>query len=171
MTEYNHQNDWFYEGQVSKKLVDYFIKNGYKILKDNSDKISKRGEDIIVSIQGQQVIIEVKGYPTTIHTKGKDKGKPKVTSPKLQAKHWFSEALLSSIFNYQKQKVKGNIKLALAFPLFERYEELICKVQDFFTDNNISLIIYFVDEYGNITIDNLNRNERNKKGLITTNEN
>ncbi len=53
-----------------------------------------------MSIQGQQEIIEVKGYPTTVHTKGKDKGKPKPTNPKLQAKHWFSEALLSSIFNY-----------------------------------------------------------------------
>lgn len=99
MTEYNHQDDWFYEGQISKKLVSYFIKNGYTVLKDNSDKISARGEDIIVSIKGQQEIIEVKGYPTTVHTKGKDKGKPKPTNRKLQAKHWFSEALLSSIFN------------------------------------------------------------------------
>lgn len=160
MTEYNHQDDWFYEGQISKKLVAYFIKNGYSVLKDNSDKISARGEDIIVSIHGQQEIIEVKGYPTTVHTKGKDKGKPKPTNPKLQAKHWFSEALLSSIFNYQKQKVKNNFKLALAFPLNDRYKELIGKVEDFFTDNNLSLKVYFVDESGTVTIDNLNRNER-----------
>ena len=58
MIEYNHQDDWFYEGQISKKLVAYFIKNGYTILKDNSDKISASGEDIIVSIQEQQEIIE-----------------------------------------------------------------------------------------------------------------
>lgn len=158
MTEYNHQDDWFYEGQISKKLVAYFIKNGYTILKDN--KISARGEDIIVSIQGQQEIIEVKGYPTTVHTKGKDKGKPKPTNPKLQAKHWFSEALLSSIFNYQQHKKKDNFKLALAFPLTHRYTELIGKVEDFFTDNNLNFKVYFVDDKGTVTIDNLNKNER-----------
>lgn len=160
MTEYNHQEDWFYEGQISKKLVDYFLKNDYKILKNNSDKISARGEDIIVSIQGLQEIIEVKGYPTTVHTKGKDKGKPKPTNPKLQAKHWFSEALLSSIFNYQRHKDNQNFKLALAFPLTDRYKELIGKVEDFFTDNDLNFKVYFVDDKGNVTIDNLNRNER-----------
>ena len=56
MTEYNHQDDWFYEGQINKKLVAYFLKNGYTILKDNSDKISTKGENIIVSIQGQKQI-------------------------------------------------------------------------------------------------------------------
>lgn len=160
MKEYNHQEDWFYEGQISKKLVDYFLKNGYKILKDNSEKISARGEDIIVSLQGQQEIIEVKGYPTTVHTKGKDKGKPKPTNPKLQAKHWFSEALLSSIFNYQRHKDSKNFNLALAFPLIDRYKELIGKVEDFFTDNNINFKVYFVDDKGSVTIDNLNKNER-----------
>lgn len=160
MTEYNHQDDWFYEGQISKKLVDYFIKNGYTILKDNSNKISARGEDIIVDIQGHKEIIEVKGYPTTVHTKGKDKGKPKPTNPKLQAKHWFSEALLSSIFNYQRHKDNDNFKLAMAFPLTDRYKELIGKVEDFFTDNNLNFKVYFVDKNGTVTIDNLNKNER-----------
>jgi hypothetical protein len=160
MTEYNHQDDWFYEGQISKKLVEYFKENGYTIIKDNSDKISARGEDIIVSKQGHQEIIEVKGYPTTIHTKGKDKGKPKPTNPKLQAKHWFSEALLSSIFNYQRHKDKDNFKLALAFPLTDRYKELLGKVEDFFTDNNLNFKVYFVDDNGTVIIDNLNRNER-----------
>lgn len=163
MTEYNHQDDWFYEGQISKKLVDYFLKNGYKILKDNSAKISARGEDIIVSIQGQQEIIEVKGYPTTVHTKGKDKGKPKPTNPKLQAKHWFSDALLSSIFNYQRHKDNDKFKLALALPLTDRYKELIGKVEDFFTDNNLNFKVYFVDDKGTVTIDNLNKNERKNR--------
>ena len=164
MTEYNHQDDWFYEGQISKKLVAYFLKNGYTILKDNSDKISTKGEDIIISILGQKEIIEVKGYPTTVQTKGKDKGKPKPTNPKLQAKHWFSEALLSSIFNYQRHKDNYNFKLALAFPLTDRYKELIGKVEDFFTDNNLIFKVYFIDDKGIVTIDNLNKNERKNNG-------
>jgi len=104
MTKSNHIDEWFYEGQISKCLVTYFVDNGYQIIKDNSNNISAKGEDIIVSIHGQQEIIEVKGYPTTYYAKGPKKGQPKPTKPKLQAKHWFSEALLSSIFNYQRQK-------------------------------------------------------------------
>ena len=163
MTNYNYQNDWFYEGQISKKLVTYFKSKGYSILKDNSENISTRGEDIIISYQGQQEIIEVKGYPTTVHTKGLKKGQPKPTNPKLQAKHWFSEALLSSYFNYQRHKKCGNFRLALALPLTDRYKELISKVEEFFTDNNINIKIYFVDENGAVTIDNLNRNKRKNR--------
>jgi hypothetical protein len=147
-------------------LVNYFIDKGYEIIKDNSYNISAKGEDIIVSIKGQREIIEVKGYPTTYYAKGPKKGEPKPTKPKLQAKHWFSEALLSSIFNYQRHKVNGNFKLALAFPLTDRYKELIGKVEDFFTDKNIDFKVYFVDETGAVTIDNLNKIGRINEGNV-----
>lgn len=156
----NHINEWFYEGRISKCLVDYLIKNGYEIIKDNSNNINARGEDIIASRNGFQEIIEVKGYPTTYYSKGPNMGQPKPTKPKLQAKHWFSEALLSSISNYQRQKGNKKYKLALALPLTDRYKELISKVEDFFTDNNIDFKVYFIDESGSVIIDNLNRNER-----------
>jgi Holliday junction resolvase-like predicted endonuclease len=156
----NHIDEWFYEGRISKCLVDYLVKNGYEIIKDNSDNINAKGEDIIASRNGFQEIIEVKGYPTTYYAKGPNKGQPKPTKPKLQAKHWFSEALLSSIFNYQKQKGNKKSKLALALPLTDRYMELISKVEDFFTDNKIDFKVYFIDESGSVIIDNLNRNER-----------
>ena len=160
MDSFSEQNNWYHEGQVSKKLVEYLKARGYTISKDNSDRISARGADIIADIQGEKEIIEVKGYPTTVYMIGKDKGKQKRTDPKLQAKHWFSEALLSSIFNYQQSKEKYSFNLALAFPLIDRYKELIGKVEDFFTDYNISIKVYFIDMNGTVTIDNLNRNER-----------
>jgi Holliday junction resolvase-like predicted endonuclease len=156
----NHINEWFYEGRISKCLVEYLIKNGYEIIKDNSDNIYAKGEDIIASRKGLQEIIEVKGFPTTYYAKGPKKGQPKPTKPKLQAKHWFSDALLSSIFNYQKQKGNKKFILALALPLNERYKELISSVEDFFTDNGIDFKVYFIDENGFVFIDNLNRNQR-----------
>lgn len=57
----NHIDEWFYEGRISKCLVDYLINNGYEIIKDNSDNINAKGEDIIASRNGFQEIIEVKG--------------------------------------------------------------------------------------------------------------
>ena len=156
----NHKEDWFYEGQISRKLVKYFKSNGYNIVKDNSDKISLKGEDIIVECNGEYEIIEVKGYPTTYYTQGPKKGLPKKTNPKLQAKHWFSEAVLSSFNNYKRHRGKDSFRIALAFPLVERYKELIAIVEDYFTDNNISLNVYFVNKDGQIIIDNLNKNDR-----------
>ena len=160
MNEYDHTTDWYYEGKISAKLVEYFKKKGFEIEKDNSDNIRARGADIIICKGEIKEAIEVKGYPTKFHTKGKNKGKPKPTDPKLQAKHWFSEAFLSSVFNYKELKNTNPIKISLGFPKFDRYEELITKVEDYFTDNEIDIKVYFVSENGSITTTNLNRKKR-----------
>ena len=160
MADYNHKNDWFYEGNVSGALVLYLKDQGYKIIKDNSPDISARGVDIIaISPKGVSEIIEVKGYPTAYYTKTVNMGMLKKTSPKLQAKHWFSEGILSCMFNYSKYKENGAIRLALAFPLDDsgRYKELISKVEDYYTAYNIDFRIYFITKEGDISIDNLNR--------------
>lgn len=101
--DYDHKNDWYYEGNISRAIVAYLEKNVYKVLSHNSDNIRNRGVDIIaVDTNGIKELIEVKGYPTEHHTKGDRKGHPKVTKPRLQSTHWFSEAILCSIYNYEK---------------------------------------------------------------------
>ncbi len=159
MYNYDHKTDWYYEGEISKKIVLYLIKNGYEIIKDNSNNISTKGEDIIARINGITEIIEVKGYPTNIYTNGTNRGKPKPTNPKLQAKHWFTDVLISCIFNYKKHKMNGNFKLAIGLPLNDRYLELIGKVEDFFYDYKIDMKIYLVNEGGEIIERNLNISE------------
>ncbi len=154
---YDHKSDWYFEGQISHAIVRSLKNLGYQILKDNSDNTKARGEDIIaVSPNGITEIIEVKGYPSEYHTKGKQIGHPKPTKPKQQAKHWFSEVILSSIYNYAKHNDKGDFILVLGLPKMERYKELQSKVEDFFTDHNIDIKIYFVDKNGHVTIENLN---------------
>jgi len=161
MNDYNHRNDWYYEGQISRNLVLYLKDKGYEILKDNSSNPNARGEDIIaVSPQGVREVIEVKGYPTGFYTKGERLGEKNRTNPKLQAKHWFSEGILSCLVNHSKHKASGDFLLALAFPLMERYRELIRKVEDYFTDNNIPFKVYFVDENGKVSIDDFCINKR-----------
>lgn len=160
MQDYDHKLDWYYEGQISKKLVSYLLTKGYKILKDNSHNISKKGEDIIASVDDNIEVIEVKGYPTSFYTNGINKGRSKKTNPKHQAKHWFSEALLSCIFNYKKHKENKYLTLSIALPYFYRYEELTDSVTDYFTDQKISLRLYFITEDGEVLISNLNKNLR-----------
>ena len=75
MKEFDHQSDWFFEGQISRKLVAYLITNGYEILKDNSVNVKARGEDIIAIRNGIKEVIEVKGYPSEFYTSDKKKDK------------------------------------------------------------------------------------------------
>ncbi len=160
MKQYDHTKDWYYEGSISAKLVEYFKNEGNIIEKDNSQNIRTRGADIVISKGPYKEAIEVKGYPTTIHTQGANKGKPKSTNPKLQAKHWFSEAILSCFFNYKELKNDSQLRVSLGFPKFDRYEEIIYKVEDYFTDQDIDFKVYFVSENGTVSVTNLNRKKR-----------
>lgn len=142
----NHKTDWYYEGNISRILVNHFAKKGYNILKDNSDNIRAKGEDIIIKNEKHFIVIEVKGYPTSYHTKGPKKGEPKTTKPKHQAKHWFKESISTSILNYKKYSKTLNLILAIGLPKFNLYEDLVKNIKLFFSHNKLNFIVYFVDE-------------------------
>jgi len=156
---YDHKSDWFYEGNISRTLINYFIKNGFSIIKDNSENIKARGVDIIIEDNASYIIIEIKGYPTCYHTKGANKGKSKVTKPKLQAKHWFKEVIMTSILNYSKYKNKPNLKMAIGLPKFEIYEKLVKNIEDYFSVNKLDFTVFFVSENSKVEIQNLNKNK------------
>jgi hypothetical protein len=146
----NHKLDWYYEGNISRVLADNFIRKGFTVIKNNSENIKKRGEDLIFQDATSFIVMEVKGYPTLFHTKGKDKGTLKITKPHHQAKHWFNEVLMSSLYNYRKNKVNSNLKLDIGLPKMEVYEKLLKEVEDYFADNNLELQVYLVDENKNV---------------------
>ena len=150
MSDYNHKTDWYYEGNISQAIVSFVKLQNYKVIKDNSAKISKRGEDIVASKDGTTLIIEVKGYPTEFHTKGLNKGRKKNTNPKLQAKHWLSKGLFTLMRCYSKYRGK-QIEIALGLPHMPRYIELIETIKPFFIDNEIILKIFFVDQHNVVT--------------------
>ncbi len=154
---YNHKTDWYYEGNISSTLVNYFSKKGLKIIKDNSENIRAKGEDIIVENEKYLLVIEVKGYPTCYHTKGLKKGEPKVTKPNHQAKHWFNEVIMTSILNYKKHSKISNLKLAIGLPKFKVYEELVQNIEDYFSNNKLEFIVFFVDENSKVEELNLYR--------------
>ncbi len=154
---YDHKTDWYYEGNISRALVEHFSEKGFTIIKHNSDNIKERGVDIIIEDTTSFIIMEVKGYPTVFHTKGTNKGKPKVTKPELQAKHWFNEVIMTTLLNYNKFRDKPNLKLAIGLPKFETYEKLVKNIEDYFSDNKIDFRVYFVNENSKIEEQNLKK--------------
>lgn len=157
---YDHKLDWFYEGNISRTIVNHYAKMGFTVLKDNSNNLKARGVDIIIKNSASYIIIEVKGYPTRFHTKGINKGKPKVTKPEHQAKHWFNEVIMTTLLNYKKFKGEPNLKLAIGLPKFETYEKLVKNIEGYFSDNEIDFRVCFVDENAKVEEQNLNKNKK-----------
>ena len=149
----NPLDDWFHESHICASLSDHLCSHGFEIKKDTSSNKSEKGIDLVVLKDGVYEYIEVKGYPSVYYVEQKKRGLEKKTKPYLQSTHWFSGCLSSTLKNYESKETK----LAMAFPACSRYEELVVKNQKYFTDNNLDIRIYFVDEKGNVTISNLNK--------------
>lgn len=150
MSNYDHRIDWYYEGNVSRAIVDFLKRQEYKIIKDNSEKISEHGEDIIASKDGVKLIVEVKGYPTEFLTNGKNKGQKKRTNPKQQAEHWLSKAIFTLMRSYSKHK-GDKMEIAFGLPKHPRYNELVAMVKPFFVDSRIPLTVFWVDDLKVVT--------------------
>ena len=57
----------------------------------------ERGVDVEAALDGKQLLIEVKGYPSTTYASGDRAGETKRTSAPLQARAYFSDALLAGV--------------------------------------------------------------------------
>lgn len=135
--EWSYENEWFEETNVSKAIVKFLKSNGYEIKKFNEDKRQK-GHDIEATKAGVKLVLEVKGYPSDKYVRGPNKGKKKPTNPKLQAKHWLSEALLSLLI------AKGedpSCRIAIGLPKCERYDELVGKLDYFLSKLQVGVVL------------------------------
>ena len=113
-------------------------------MKFNEDK-TKKGHDIEAEKDGIMLVVEVKGYPSDKYVSGDRKGRKKPTPPSLQAKHWFSEALLTLLF---AKCSDWDTKISFGLPDFPKYRELIVKIAPMMKNAEIDCI--FVKENGDV---------------------
>ncbi len=144
--EWNYEDEWFEETNVSRKIRDFLVQNGYEITKFCEDK-RERGHDIEATKERQKIIIEVKGYPSDKYVRGPDKGNKKRTHPNSQAKHWFGEALLSLLM---AKSENPDCKIVMGLPGFKKYRELLDKVE--FVIKKLDMGYILVDEKGDVTV-------------------
>lgn len=140
--------DWFWEGNVQKKIIEY-MKNseGFEIL-ESADTLSKaRGPDILAEKNGIKRIVSVKGYPSDKYVDGDKVGLKKRTNPTIQAKNWFAEAIFDLI---RAKSADEKIEIALGFPRYERYLNLLRKVK--WLRERANLYCYLVNENGNVAV-------------------
>lgn len=137
--------EWSWEGNIQNTLIPYLVRQGWE-LRGAANTIShQHGPDIEVAKGTKRLLVEVKGYPSKCYVRGEKAGQPKPTQPSLQASHWFSEAMSTTIRRRCNNKED---EIAMAFPYFKRYRNLVKEVEWALRKLNIG--VYFIREDGSV---------------------
>ena len=143
----------FSEEHVKNSLIEFLKKEGYKI---HLEQKGEAGENIVAASKYfRRELIGIKGFPSSYYAQDGRK-KSASTTEKQHAKNWFSDIILGAFTNFSYFHLYENVTVAIALPNSERYKSIIERVQDYFSDNDLSFKIYLVDESGEVTIQNLN---------------
>ena len=159
MADVNNLNEvWYTKEHLIASILDYLKENGFKTYKEETN-LSGIPETLLFAFgNGKKEIIEIKGYSQD------------VTSPRHQLlksaspdhfMHWFPDTLFSSLISLVRQYKNEKLPVALCLPDLMRYREIIEKVIEYFTDNNLHHKIYLVKQSGRVTVLNLNRRIEN----------
>jgi len=150
-TSWDRSLDWFWEGNVQERIIDYMLNvEKFEILIKSNTFKKTRGPDILARKDDLLRQVSVKGYPSDKYTTdfpGGKKGEKKKTRPATQARHWFSEALLELIL---AKSDREHLEIALGFPKFQTYLSLLNKIK--FFREKIGLYCYLVSQNGQVRL-------------------
>jgi hypothetical protein len=81
---------------VQAAIVEHLQREGWTIEREADTASHEPGIDVLASKDGRRLAVEVKGFPSARYARGPKAGQPQPKPRTLQARHWFSEALLTS---------------------------------------------------------------------------
>jgi hypothetical protein len=139
--------EWFWEGNVQQALIAHLMRDGWRIEAQADTASGQHGVDVVARKCEIMLLIEVKGYPSTAYVRGERAGQPKPTKPSLQAHHWFSGALTTTILR------KGDYptaQLAMAFPEALTYSSLSARAA--WALEVLNIWVYLVGKDGRVRL-------------------
>lgn len=136
---------WFWEGNVQAAVVRHLAAEGWHIRRVADTASRERGVDVEADRDGMRLLVEVKGYPAATYARGKRAGQPQPTPAPLQARAYFSNALLSGVLMSGDHE---GARVALAFPAMETYRALAERSQAALGRAGIEL--WLVEEDGSV---------------------
>ncbi len=147
---------WFTKEHLTASILAFLHDRGFKTYKEETI-LSGTPETILFAIgKGYKEIIEIKGYYENFSLPKQQLLKAAGSD---QAHYWFSETLFSSLIALVNQYKNKKLPVSLCIPDLIGYREVIQKVEQYFTTNNLHHKIYLVKESGQVTQLNLNKRE------------
>lgn len=137
---------WYNTRFIAHALREYLTENGYNISEEPEEIPANCDEVIVATKLFAKEVIEIKG---TIHSEDSLKEVENNTRLKLltDAMHWLSDILLSPISFFVRHYADEKSP-SLCLPDLEQYREILEKVKEYFTTNNLHLKVYLVNESG-----------------------
>jgi hypothetical protein len=149
---------WYTEDFMTASMVAYLKEKGYAVKIRGADE-GERTEKLLMAYKwGSRAIIEMKGYVSSTAS-GLRKAMFQKAFPENGA-NWFQKNLLTSLQSLARQYKDAHLPVSLCLPDVERYREILDKVEEYFTTNNLHLNVYLVKEDGTVQVFDLNTTNR-----------
>ncbi len=103
--------DWFWEGNIQAKIIEYLVSNKCQILSVADTASRQPGIDIVAKKDGLNIWVSVKGYPRETEK----------TKASTQASHWFKDVIFDVLRYRQEEK---NVIIGVGLPDFPRFHNL-----------------------------------------------
>jgi hypothetical protein len=139
-------------------LLHHLKQKGYKLLKDDAMIVPEKKEGVLAAVRhGKKELIDVKAlsefYPVT-EIREEHTG---ITDQLLHSIQSVAEALFFSFIHFGRYFKGEKMTPALALPDMRRYRQILEKLEDYFTENNLDFKVYLVALSGEVQELNLNQ--------------
>ena len=144
--DWSKEDDWFWEGNIQNEIIKYLKSAKFDRVSGVNTFTKEPGHDITAYEGAKRWVIEVKGYPSDKYVEDwgdKKKGTRKPTPPATQAKHWFSEAMMSVLLAKSEDH---SVEVGLGFPRMKTYLTLLNRVA--YVREKLGIHVFLVDEDG-----------------------
>ncbi len=133
------------EADVQAQIVGHLTRNDWSIVRVANTASREQGIDIIANKGGLTLAIEVKGWPGTAYADPRRAHETKPTAPSLQARHWFSHAVLASLLMTNEHP---DYEIAIGLPDMPTYRNLHGRIAG--SLQTLGVKVLFVDSSGNV---------------------
>jgi len=133
------------EADVQAQIVEHLTRNNWSIVRVANTASREQGIDIIANKGGLTLAIEVKGWPGTAYADPRRAHETKPTAPSLQARHWFSHAVLASLLMTNEHP---GYEIAIGLPDMPTYRNLHGRIAG--SLQTLGVKVLFVDSSGNV---------------------
>jgi hypothetical protein len=160
MSATDQASKWYTTDFIFQGLQSFLQEQGFRVTEPDEEKPTFLDKVVIASRLLTKEVIEIRG------TLSGEAHLPDTEAHKRarmfsEAMHWLSDALLSPI-TFFTTHYGDNRNRCLCLPDVEHYREILDKVKDYFTTNNLYLKVYLVSEDASVHIHQLNERSNKK---------